>query len=174
MFDLNSDSKEKLLGHIRDTLLHKSYVIKACLKMFDYLVENDKCELGILLLQRANIHDNSKLVGPELKLLSDIYGNQSAFIDPNILLSEKERSIIEEHWHHNCHHPEHFENICEMSELDIIEMVCDWYARSMQFGTDFLDFVKTRQDTRFHFPKEMFDKILGYCDVLVQMEKVEK
>ena len=95
MFDLNSDSKEKLLGHIRDTLLHKSYVINACLKMFDYLVENDKCELGVLLLQRANIHDNSKLVGPELKLLSDIYGNQSAFIDPNILLSEKERSIIE-------------------------------------------------------------------------------
>lgn len=171
MFDLNNDSKEKLLGHMRDTLLHKSYVIQSCLKMFDFLVKDNKCDLAILLLQRANIHDNSKLVGSELKLLSDIYGNQSAFIDPNVLLSEKERSIIEEHWQHNCHHPEHFENIVDMSELDIIEMVCDWYARSMQFKTDFLDFVKTRQETRFHFPKEMFDKILSYCTILNEEEK---
>ena len=32
----------------------------------------------------------------------------------------------------------YFENIEDMNELDIIEMVCDWYARSMQYKTDFL------------------------------------
>lgn len=166
MIEINENQKDRILGHLRDTLLHKSYVITACLKMFDYLVSNDNVELGILLLQRANIHDNSKLIGPELELLSNIYGNQDAFIDPMIQLSEREREVIETHWENNCHHPEHFDDIKDMSDLDILEMVCDWYARSMQFKTDFLEFVKTRQETRFHFPEDMFKRILEYCEIL--------
>ena len=53
-----------------------------------------------------------------------------------------------------------------MNELDIIEMVCDWYARSMQYKTDFLSFVVSRQESRFHFPNEMFDKIYRYCEII--------
>lgn len=37
--------------------------------------------------------------------------------------------LIETHWKNNRHHPEYFKDISNMEELDIIEMVCDWYAR---------------------------------------------
>ena len=164
--NINENNKEKILEHISETMLHKSFVINACLKMSKLLVEQGKEDLAFLLLKRANIHDNSKLVGPELELLSSLYGNQESFINPQVQLSDNQKEIIEKHWENNRHHPEHFKNVEKMSELDILEMCCDWYARSMQYGTDFLSFIKTRQETRFHFPEEMFNKILGYCELL--------
>lgn len=169
---MNEISNDKMLGHVSETLLHKSYVIVACLKMSKYLVSIGKDTLALMLLQRANMHDNSKLIGPELELLSSIYGNQDAFINPSVQLTTCEKDIIEKHWENNRHHPEHFKNVENMTELDIVEMVCDWYARSLQYGTDFLEFVKTRQETRFHFPNEMFEGILKYCIIL--NEGVEK
>lgn len=167
---MNENSKEKILEHISETMLHKSFVIKACLKMSNLLIEQGKDDLAFLLLKRANIHDNSKLVGPELELLSNLYGNQESFTNPEVQLSENQKEVIEKHWENNRHHPEHFKNVEKMSELDILEMCCDWYARSMQYGTDFLPFIKTRQETRFHFPEEMFNKILGYCELLDKPE----
>lgn len=161
------ESKEdKILNHVITTMEHKSFVIKSCLKMVKYLQSINKNELALALLYRANIHDNSKLVGPELRLLANMEGNQDTFTNPNVQLSDKQQMIIEKHWENNRHHPEYFDNVEEMSELDIIEMVCDWYARSMQYNTDFLSFVKSRQENRFHFPDEMFKKILKYCEIL--------
>ena len=57
-----------------------------------------------------------------------------------------------------------------MNEVDILEMCCDWHARSIQYHTDFLSFVKIRQENRFHFPKDMFDKIWKYCLILNKKE----
>lgn len=170
MNKLSEDNSQKIFEHVFETMLHKSYVIKACLKMSKYLKENDKGDLALLLLRRANIHDNSKLVGPELELLSNLYGNQESFVNPNVQLSDSQREIIEKHWENNRHHPEHYGNVEKMSELDIIEMCCDWYARSLQYGTEFLSFIKTRQETRFHFPEEMFEKVLKYCEILDNAE----
>lgn len=168
--NLNENNKEKILEHMCETMLHKSFVIKACLKMSKHLIDEGKEDLAFLLLKRANIHDNSKLVGPELELLSSLYGNQESFINPQVQLSDSQKEIIEKHWENNRHHPEHFKCVEKMSELDILEMCCDWYARSMQYGTDFLSFIKTRQETRFHFPEEMFNKILNYCEYLDKSE----
>jgi hypothetical protein len=99
-------------------------------------------------------------------MLSTLYGNQESFINPEVQLSAHQREIIEMHWENNRHHPEHFEDIVSMTELDIVEMCCDWYARSLQYGTDFIEFIKTRQETRFHFPEDMFNEILKYCIIL--------
>ena len=154
--------------HIKETLNHKQYVLQACDKMAEYLDSIGQTDLAVALLIRANIHDNSKIVGIELEKFVKIYGNQESFINPKVQLSESQKDIIENHWKNNRHHPEYFENIRDMSELDIIEMVCDWYARSLQYGTDFIDFVKTRQEVRFHFPEDMFKIILGYCEVLAE------
>ena len=46
-----------------------------------------------------------------------------------------------------------------MKEIDIIEMVCDWHARSVQYGTNLMEFVTVRQENRFKFPQEMYEKI---------------
>ena len=53
-----------------------------------------------------------------------------------------------------------------MSRLDVMEMCCDWHARSVQYETNFLDFVKKRQKDRFHFPIWMFEEIWHYCEIL--------
>ena len=53
-----------------------------------------------------------------------------------------------------------------MDDVDILEMVCDWAAKSYQTNTSLLEFVKIRQENRFHFPDEMFAKILKYCEIL--------
>jgi hypothetical protein len=60
-----------------------------------------------------------------------------------------------------------------MEELDVIEMVCDWYARSLQLGTNFMEFVETRQNNRFHFPDYMYSNILKYCNILLESEQGE-
>ena len=164
------ENSQKILEHVSETMLHKSYVIQACLRMSKILISEGQEDLALLLLQRSNIHDNSKLVGPELELLSTLYGNQESFVNPKVQLSANQREIIEKHWENNRHHPEPFENLEKMSELDILEMCCDWYARSMQYDTDFLEFIKTRQETRFHFPEGMFDKILRYCETLINFD----
>lgn len=166
MIEKNKEKEDKILTHVFETMVHKSFVIQACLKMSKYLISEGKKDLAMLLLKRANIHDNSKLVGPELELLSSLYGSQDAFTNPKVQLSENERKIIEKHWENNRHHPEHFDNVEKMTELDIIEMVCDWYARSCQYKTDFLEFVKSRQENRFHFPSKMFEKVYNYCEII--------
>ena len=73
------------------------------------------------------------------------------------------------HWRNNSHHPEHFENYEEMSKLDKIEMACDWMARSLQYKSNLLEFVKTRQNDRFHFSNSMFDEVYNYCKILLSL-----
>ena len=48
--------------------------------------------------------------------------------------------------------------ICEIGNEDNILL-----GNSME---SFIDFIKTRQETRFHFPEGMFEKILKYCEIL--------
>ena len=99
-------------------------------------------------------------------MLCQIPRDTTSFTNANSGLDEIMKKSIELHWKHNSHHPEYFENVEDMSELDIMEMCCDWHARSQQYGTDFLSFVKTRQENRFHFPETMFEKIWNYCVIL--------
>jgi hypothetical protein len=84
------------------------------------------------LLERARLHDLSKLSEPELsvfaeftpKLKGSTYGSEEyrAFLDGM-------RPALEHHYAENRHHPEHWKNgIRDMSLLDLIEMVCDWKA----------------------------------------------
>lgn len=89
------------------------------------------------LMQRATNHDLSKFdpieSGPlqEMQDLidregqapfgSDEYKRRTALLGP----------MIEHHYKHNSHHPEHYENgIAGMDLLDLVEMFFDWKAAS--------------------------------------------
>ena len=84
------------------------------------------------LVQRGHVHDQSKLVEPELapfneqtnKLKSLEYGSldyQQALDDLKIAL--------EHHYAKNNHHPEHYPNgVDDMTLMDVVEMFCDWKA----------------------------------------------
>lgn len=151
------------LQSINDTIIHKQYVLKSCLKLANILFDEQKNELALDLLKRACIHDNSKLEEEELLALSRIINDKDCLTNSKEQLSEFKKNAIALHWKNNRHHPEFFSDINNMTELDILEMICDWYARSMQYNTNFLEFVYDRQKNRFHFPEQMFKVIENYC-----------
>lgn len=86
------------------------------------------------LVQRGNVHDDSKL-GPEEKPLFDemtpllkslTYGS-----DEYKASLAKLGTALQHHYAVNTHHPEHFpEGIAGMDLLDVVEMLCDWKAAS--------------------------------------------
>ena len=152
---------------IEETFVHKALVNKSCLKLSKYLHKTGRDDLAIELCRRAVIHDNSKLDDNELGPFAKLDHEKNSLKDPNINLDDKTKNIIEVHWHKNRHHPEYFPDINDMEEIDLLEMCCDWHARSIQYKTNLLEFVKIRQENRFHFPDEKYERILKYCKVLI-------
>ncbi len=161
---------EKLKEMAEDTIYHKKMVLDNCLLLSEYLINRGKIQLGTELLKRGCEHDNSKFDPEEFRKLSQILKSRKCFTNASELLSQDERKAIEYHWKHNRHHPEFFENPSEdMEEIDILEMVCDWYARSLQYKTDFIPFIMERQENRFHFSVKKFEKILKYCKLIKEL-----
>ncbi len=151
----------------KDTIIHKAYVRSSAEKLAQYLEKNGAIEHALLLRQRAEVHDNSKLTcADELNALSRIINDKSTLKDANKQLSPIKKDAIELHWKHNSHHPEHFKSAIDMSKLDIMEMCCDWYARSIQYKTNYLEYVNKQNELRFHFPEWMFAEIIHFCNVL--------
>lgn len=87
-----------------------------------------------LLMQRAKVHDASKLEEPEAsgyaRLGSEL--GTIAYGTPEYRAAlDRAQDVIQHHYAHNSHHPEYHENgVNDMSLLDIMEMFCDWKAAS--------------------------------------------
>ena len=149
--------------HIEDTLLHKKFFNEACLKMIDYLYEMKRDDEALELARRCIIHDSSKLTDEEidlfLQLPEEISGHKRQ-------LTERHKELLAVHWKNNRHHPEFYDDCNNMSEIDIIEMVCDWSARSMQFKNNVVEYAVETARKRFGFNDEMFEKILMYCRIM--------
>lgn len=88
------------------------------------------------LLDRANGHDASKLLDPELatfdeytpKLKHSTFGSDEY---KGFLVGMGEG--LQHHYAENRHHPEHFANGIEgMTLIDLLEMVCDWIAATQR------------------------------------------
>ena len=67
---------------------------------------------------------------------------------------KKERDTIDLHYSRNRHHPEHWSDVRGMGYLDIIEMVCDWYAATNTYKQTELSTVLDKQFERFNFSDE--------------------
>lgn len=88
--------------------------------------------LAMILMERAQKHDSSKLREPEktgfeaatMKLKNFEYGS------PEYTKSLEElKPTLEHHYRINSHHPEHYERgIDDMDLMDIVEMYADWQA----------------------------------------------
>jgi hypothetical protein len=94
-----------------------------------------------LLADRSREHDASKLEEPELSGYEGL--SQAA---KNVAYGTPEykealapfKEIIQHHYAHNQHHPEHWPNgVADMSLLDTIEMLCDWKAAHDRKGGPF-------------------------------------
>lgn len=89
-------------------------------------------EASAELIKRANVHDQSKLESPEKdgfdeftqKLKDSTYGSSEY---KEFLLQLE--PILDHHYKHNSHHPEHYKDgVDDMNLFDILEMFFDWKA----------------------------------------------
>ena len=154
----------------KDTFIHKGYVLDVCNKFAQYLKKKGFYLEANELRKRAVLHDNSKITNhDEFMALTSIVSDKSCLENASVPLSTLKQNSIALHWKNNAHHPEHFENYEEMSKVDRMEMACDWMARSLQYKSNLLEFVKTRQEDRFHFSDAMFEEVYNYCSLLVSL-----
>ncbi len=85
---------------------------------------------AIDLLNRGQVHDNSKLESPEV----EIFGEHTEEL-ANVTYGSPEyqeclarvKPAIDHHYSKNRHHPEHWPNgVDDMTLMDLVEMVADW------------------------------------------------
>ncbi len=84
-----------------------------------------------ILRYKGEVHDKSKLEDPEL------YGWAAMDLEPRYEYGSADyydklnrfADVFHHHYMVNSHHPEHFKNPeQEMTLIDMIEMLCDWFA----------------------------------------------
>lgn len=84
-----------------------------------------------VLKQKGETHDQSKLEEPE------VYGWAAMDLEPHYEYGSYEyydklrrfSEVFNHHYKVNSHHPEHFVNPeYEMTLIDMVEMLCDWFA----------------------------------------------
>lgn len=156
----------------QDTFIHKGYVLMVCDKFANYLEKEGRIDDANDLRERALIHDNSKILNKEeFFALTSIINDKSCLKNANSKLSSFKQDAIELHWDNNEHHPEHYENIDDMPPRARKEMVCDCCARSIQYGTNLVEFMETRLNDRFHFSEIIKEEILHDCKILVELMK---
>lgn len=126
------------------------------------LINQDEKQLGNWLIQACFTHDNSKFSGIEWRYIrSDKGGNKKEFY-----------KSLERHRKSNAHHPEFWEDVNKMSEVSIAEMVCDWYARSCEQGTDFLEWIEKQCLEEFPINKDTHKKIKRFAYMLLEKKLI--
>jgi Family of unknown function (DUF5662) len=101
-----------------------------------HTVQRFLSEFVVDLLRRADAHDQSKLVSPEVeafteytpKLATTTYGSEEYECVRKAL-----GPALAHHYAKNRHHPEHFpDGVNGMTLMDLVEMFCDWKAATMR------------------------------------------
>jgi hypothetical protein len=161
---------DRILEHIDETLIHKQYILQSARILSRYLIENGNLDAALELVKRCSVHDDSKFSPEEIYAFIKL-SNKESLKNAKATLDEATKEALKLHWENNGHHPEHFEDYSMMTDLDLMEMACDCNARSMQYDTNLLDFIEIRQEQRFHFPTDMYEKYKSYCVILANGSK---
>jgi hypothetical protein len=112
--------------HIDDLARHIGLVREACLRLGKRLIAQGRDVLGRQVIGRGFVHDVSKFRGIEW---DNLHTDEP--------VSEEAKALaIGHHRRTNDHHPEYWGGVDNMPEAAVAEMVCDWYARAQEFGTD--------------------------------------
>lgn len=152
--------------HLDNLIRHIDLVRNACILLGKRLIKQDKVDLGRMLIARGFKHDNSKFYGIEWSYLHA--GND--------IPKENLEFAISQHVATNDHHPEFHSGIENMSEICLCEMVCDWYARSQEFGTGLRDWIDEVALAKFAIKKnsKTHKNIMKYVNLLLEDSFVKK
>lgn len=147
------------LQHLQAVQRHIANVQQSCLILGERMIDKGEISDGLQLIANAQIHDNSKLQpGIEWKYLRDEAAD------------ELFKAAHLQHVNNNPHHPECWPNgIKDMPPVYIAEMVCDWHARSSEFGSALRDWVKEKATKKYNFTFQSptYKLVKKYLDLLL-------
>lgn len=148
------EAKEKLDKLIR----HINNVHEACTLLGRKLIDRGEIDLGIRLTAAGFQHDHSKFSGIEWDYI--IQGEFNG---------EAKLAAIH-HGRTNKHHPEYWGDVGQMPRLYVAEMVCDWYARSTEFGENVWEYVKGKALERYGISPQgkIYKWIKEFLDLLLE------
>lgn len=150
--------KKKLDSRIR----HIRNVQKSAELLAERLADRGEFDLARRLVQSSLHHDSSKFEGIEWEFLDVEKADKEN--------KEKLMMAVHQHQQRNDHHPEYFSHgIDDMSQVQIAEMVCDWKARSEEFGSSLRDWIKEKASERYGFTlrSKNYKKIKFFVDLLL-------
>lgn len=140
-------------------------------KNLQYFINNWYYPHG--LKERANCHDKSKFEEPERT--GYIYRTWKSYCVLNNIEFKFPEEIIQESTNHhiknNSHHPEFHNHPDDMTEMDMIEMVCDWTAMGEEFGEKSIKvFADKVLGSKYLFHDENIKKIYSYINLLEEFK----
>tara|TARA_Y100001938_G_C7993106_1_gene380558 strand:+ start:518 stop:997 length:480 start_codon:yes stop_codon:yes gene_type:complete len=149
--------------HLRSLLRHIESVRQSCIILGERIIESGDERLGISLISNGQIHDCSKFRGSEW-----------LYLRAELSDSEKNNKLEQARIQHvstNPHHPEYWGSIHEMPKVYVAEMVCDWYARSSEFGNDLRDWIKDKATKKFDMTVQsrVYKEIKDIVDILLDV-----
>lgn len=158
---LDDEIQEKRLQTV---LRHIENVRDDCLLLGNRLIKQGKDGLGRMLIANGLIHDNSKLRGIEWE-----------YLHPDVKETNPAAFLIAHKQHitslSNQHHPEAWPcGINEMAPVYLAEMVCDWKARSNEFGTDLWEWIKDVAVDKYKISTsgKTYKQIKEFVDLLLE------
>lgn len=111
------------------------------------------------LMNRALIHDQSKLEDYEIDLFTEFTPKLSALTYGSEEYNENKKQLnkaLIHHYANNRHHPEHFPNgIKDMDLIDLIEMICDWKAATYKHADGNILMSIDKNQERFGYSSEL-------------------
>lgn len=151
---------DPLTKRLQCLLLHITNVREDCELLGIRLIDRGEFDFGKTLIQHGLIHDSSKFTGIEWEELN---GHSDHLLE----------AAIQTHVKTNPHHPEYWGDqggIHEMPRIYLAEAVCDWHARSSEFGTALREWIDTEAMQRFDFTKKdkVYEGIKEFLSLLLQ------
>jgi hypothetical protein len=131
------------------------------------LIESGEIAFGLALIANGLKHDQSKLHGIEWSFLMRVEKDDAKAKDYL-------KIAWQQHVQTNEHHPEYWgeDGMSEMPRIFIAEMVCDWYARSQEMGTDLRGWIKDDATKKYDMSLQgkSYKQVKSFVDMLLDPE----
>lgn len=122
------------------------------------------------LLDRADGHDASKLVDPEL----DTFNEYTPKLKESTFGSDEYKGFLigmgeglQHHYANNRHHPEHhYDGINDMTLIDLVEMICDWIAATKRHNDGDIHRSIDINQERFRYDDQLCQILHNTADAL--------
>lgn len=146
--------------HLDNLVRHIDMVRQIGFLLGKRLMKKGRKDFGRLLIGKCYQHDASKFHGIEWKYLH---------AGSDISKDDLEKAV-KQHVETNSHHPEYWGGVQNMPEIAVAEMVCDWYARSQEFGTGLREWIKDVAIEKFNIDtrSDQYVWITRFVDILLE------